>query len=112
MDVMWLVFFALLGACVGSFLNVVIWRVPRGESIVFPSSHCPACGRPIRWYDNVPLVSWLVLRGRCRACQAPISPRYLLIEAATAAMVAGLYVAYYMLAVRMGLIRFPPASME
>ena len=106
MDVMWLVFFALLGACVGSFLNVVIWRVPRGESIVFPSSHCPACGRPIRWYDNVPLISWLVLRGRCRACQAPISPRYLLIEAATAAMVVGLYVVYYMLDLRDGLGAF------
>ncbi|HDZ22770.1 hypothetical protein LCGC14_0452620 [marine sediment metagenome] len=106
MDVMWLVFFALLGACVGSFLNVVIWRLPRGESIVFPSSHCPACGRPIRWFDNVPLVSWLVLRGRCRACHAPISPRYLLIEAATAAMVVGLYVAYYMLDLRDGLGAF------
>lgn len=80
---------ALLGLLIGSFLNVVIWRVPRGESIVSPPSACPGCGHEIRWYDNVPLVSWLVLRGRCRDCRAPISPRYPLVELATAALFVG-----------------------
>ncbi len=70
-----------LGACVASFLNVVIWRVPRGESIVSPPSHCPKCGAAIRWRQNVPILSWLALRGRCASCKAPISPRYILVEA-------------------------------
>lgn len=69
-----------LGACVASFLNVVIWRVPRGESIVSPPSHCPKCGAAIRWYQNVPILSWLALRGRCANCRAPISPRYVFVE--------------------------------
>lgn len=69
-----------LGACVASFLNVVIWRVPRGESIVSPPSHCPRCGAAIRWWQNIPVVSWFALRGRCAACKAPISPRYVLVE--------------------------------
>ena len=68
------------GACVASFLNVVIWRVPRGESIVSPPSHCPKCGAAIRWYQNVPILSWLALRGKCANCKHPISPRYILIE--------------------------------
>ena len=80
MDIILLIFMIALGACVGSFLNVVIWRLPRGESIVFPPSHCPSCGKPIAWYDNIPLVSWFALRGHCRACNVAISPRYLLIE--------------------------------
>lgn len=74
----------LLGLLIGSFLNVVVWRVPRGESVVSPPSACPSCGRLIRRRDNVPVLSWLVLRGRCRDCSAPISPRYPLVEAATA----------------------------
>ena len=69
-----------LGACIASFLNVVIWRVPRGESIVSPPSHCPRCNAPIRWYQNIPILSWLALRGKCANCKAPISPRYILIE--------------------------------
>ena len=69
-----------LGACIASFLNVVIWRVPRGESIVSPPSHCPKCNAPIRWYQNIPILSWLALRGRCANCKAPIPPRYILIE--------------------------------
>ena len=69
-----------LGACVASFLNVVIWRVPRGESIVSPPSHCPKCNAPIRWWQNIPIVSWLALRGRCANCREPISPRYVLVE--------------------------------
>jgi leader peptidase (prepilin peptidase) / N-methyltransferase len=72
---------ALLGAAVGSFLNVVVARLPRGESLVRPGSRCPRCATPIRWYDNVPILSWLALRARCRACGAPISARYPLVEA-------------------------------
>jgi leader peptidase (prepilin peptidase) / N-methyltransferase len=72
----------LFGLVIGSFLNVLIHRLPRGESVVFPGSHCPACGAPIRAYDNVPVLSWLVLRGRCRACRAPIAGRYPAIELA------------------------------
>jgi len=75
----------VLGLLVGSFLNVVIYRLPRGQSLNRPRSHCPSCGTPIRPYDNVPVVSWLLLRGRCRSCAAPISPRYPLVEALTGA---------------------------
>jgi leader peptidase (prepilin peptidase)/N-methyltransferase len=74
----------LLGLAVGSFLNVVIWRVPRGESVVHPPSGCPQCGHAIRPVDNVPVASWLLLRGRCRDCGEPISRRYPAVEAATA----------------------------
>ncbi len=102
METLLLIFLFALGACVGSFLNVVIHRLPRGESIVFPGSHCPACGRAIRWYDNIPLLSWLVLRGRCRDCKASISPRYLAVEAATAVLVAGLFLWFYVLDLRSG----------
>jgi leader peptidase (prepilin peptidase) / N-methyltransferase len=76
-------FAAVFGALIGSFLNVVVWRVPRGESLVRPASHCPNCGHAIRGYDNVPLLSWLVLRGRCRDCRVPISVRYPLVELTT-----------------------------
>lgn len=69
-----------LGAVVGSFLNVLIARVPAGESVVHPRSRCPRCLRPIAWYDNLPVLSWLVLRGRCRGCREPISPRYPAVE--------------------------------
>jgi leader peptidase (prepilin peptidase) / N-methyltransferase len=74
----------LFGALIGSFLNVVAHRVPLGESLVSPGSRCPECGAPVKAYDNVPVVSWLLLRGRCRNCGAPISPRYPLVELATA----------------------------
>lgn len=77
---------ALLGAVVGSFLNVVIARVPAGESVVRPRSRCPRCRRPIAWYDNLPVVSWLALRGRCRGCALPISARYPLVELAGGAL--------------------------
>lgn len=81
-----LIFAALFGLAIGSFLNVVIWRLPRGESLSHPGSHCPKCGTPIKPYDNVPVLGWLVLRGRCRSCRAPISARYPLVEAATGAL--------------------------
>jgi leader peptidase (prepilin peptidase)/N-methyltransferase len=74
----------LMGLLIGSFLNVVVWRVPRGESVVSPPSSCPRCGRAIRPRDNVPVVGWLLLKGRCRDCGAPISGRYPLVEAGTA----------------------------
>lgn len=78
----------LLGLLVGSFLNVVVWRVPRGESVVRPPSACPGCKQPIAARDNVPVVSWVLLRGRCRGCKEPISPRYPLVEGATAVLFA------------------------
>jgi len=84
---------AVLGALLGSFLNVVIHRVPLGESLVTPGSHCPACDAPVRAYDNVPVLSWLVLRGRCRTCGAPISLRYPAVELLTAASFAAVVAA-------------------
>jgi leader peptidase (prepilin peptidase)/N-methyltransferase len=81
--------FALVGGLVvGSFLNVVAWRLPRGESLARPPSHCPGCDEPIKPWDNVPLLSWLALRGRCRNCKAPISLRYPLVELATGLLYA------------------------
>jgi leader peptidase (prepilin peptidase)/N-methyltransferase len=79
---------AVAGLLVGSFLNVVAYRLPRGESLVHPRSRCPGCGTPIAPYDNVPVLSWLLLRGRCRTCGTPISPRYPLVELATAVLYA------------------------
>ncbi len=82
----------LLGLAVGSFLNVVVYRVPRGGSLVRPASRCPSCGRPIRNRHNVPVLGWLLLRGRCADCDAPISLRYPLVELATAVVFAALAV--------------------
>jgi leader peptidase (prepilin peptidase)/N-methyltransferase len=77
---------ALFGAIIGSFLNVVIARLPEGRSLVRPGSQCPACGAPVAWYDNVPILSYAWLGARCRACRAWISPRYPAVEALTAAL--------------------------
>jgi len=82
-----------VGACVGSFLNVCIHRLPLRRSIIHPRSACPACGAGIAWHDNIPVVSWIVLRGRCRACRAPIALRYPLVEAATAVFFGLLFAA-------------------
>jgi leader peptidase (prepilin peptidase)/N-methyltransferase len=79
-------FIFTVGAAIGSFLNVCIWRIPREESIIRPSSHCPSCQQPSRVYDNIPFFSYLMLSGRCRKCGASISPRYPLVEGLTAAM--------------------------
>jgi leader peptidase (prepilin peptidase)/N-methyltransferase len=87
-------FAGVLGAIVGSFLNVVAYRLPRHESLVKPASHCPKCGTPVKPYDNVPILSWLLLRGHCRACSQPISPRYPLVEALTAALCVGAVLAH------------------
>jgi len=76
-------FSILFGAFIGSFLNVCIWRLPRGESIVTPRSHCPKCQKMIRWYDNIPILSYLALRGKCRYCKTPISLQYPLVETVT-----------------------------
>lgn len=82
-------FAGVLGAIFGSFLNVVTYRLPRHESLVTPASHCPNCGTPVKPYDNIPILSWLLLRGHCRSCAEPISPRYPLVEALTAALCVG-----------------------
>ena len=79
---------ALLGLAVGSFVNVLVWRVPRGESVVRPPSACPACGEPVRPRHNVPVLGWLLLRGRCHDCRAAISVRYPVVELATAGLFA------------------------
>lgn len=76
----YLVALALFGLVFGSFGNVVIWRLPRGESLSHPASHCPKCDSPIEWYDNIPVVSWVLLGAKCRSCSAPISPRYPIVE--------------------------------
>ena len=81
----------VFGAIVGSFLNVCILRIPAGESIVWPGSRCPGCKSPIAWYDNVPLFSWLVLRGRCRACATPIAFRYVVVELLSAIAAVAIY---------------------
>jgi len=83
-------FSGLLGLVVGSFLNVVIHRLPLGESLLRPGSHCPACAAPVRWYDNVPVLAWILLRGHCRDCAAPISPRYPAIELLCGALFAAI----------------------
>ena len=79
----------LFGLLVGSFLNVVIYRLPRGESLAKPASRCPGCGTPVKPYDNVPVISWVLLRGRCRNCGAAIGARYPIVEALTAAAFVG-----------------------
>lgn len=89
--------FVLLGACIGSFLNVVIYRLPLGKSLSDPPSHCPKCNHRIRWFDNVPVLGWLILQGKCRDCKEPISPRYPVVEAISAIVfgaIAGLLLQY------------------
>lgn len=89
-----LLYAGVLGLAVGSFLNVCVGRLPRGESLVRPRSRCPRCGQQIAWYDNIPVVSWLALRGRCRACREPISWVYPALELATAVIWIGLAALY------------------
>ena len=76
------VFWAAIGLCIGSYLNVVIYRVPLKMSTAYPPSHCPGCSSPIKWYDNIPILSYIILGGKCRNCGCRISPRYMLVEAA------------------------------
>jgi leader peptidase (prepilin peptidase)/N-methyltransferase len=82
---------AVFGAVFGSFLNVVIVRLPQGKSVAYPASHCPKCGESLRWWHNIPLLSWLFLRGRCAYCKEPISPVYPFVELATALIFAALF---------------------
>ena len=82
---------AAFGAVIGSFLNVCIYRIPKGRSIVWPGSACGSCGHMLAWYENIPVISYLVLRARCRACRAPISIRYPFVELLTAVMFAGAF---------------------
>ena len=84
MDLYYFIVFACfafaMGACIASFMNVCIWRIPRNESVVSPPSHCPNCNAPIRWYQNIPILSWCCLRGKCANCHKPISVRYPIVE--------------------------------
>ena len=93
MDLPYVVLAGIAGLLIGSFLNVVAHRLPRGESLVRPGSRCPGCGSPVKPYDNVPVLSWLLLRGRCRNCGEPISPQYPLVELATGLLWAGVVAA-------------------
>ncbi len=96
----WLIFLFAFGSCIGSFLNVVIYRLPRDKSIVTPPSSCPSCNKRIQFYDNIPLVSWLMLRARCRYCKAKISPRYFIVELSTAVMFVGVYALFFIVGLR------------
>ncbi len=87
-------FMVVLGLAVGSFLNVCIYRLPQKMSVNFPASHCPVCKRPLAWFENLPVVSRLVLRGRCRSCHAPISAQYAIVEALTSAVFLSGYFIY------------------
>lgn len=98
--VLWLIFTTIVGACVGSFLNVVIYRLPAGESLVRPPSHCPKCQHKLAWYDNVPVLGWLWLKGRCRYCANPISAQYPIIEAITGLLVGGWFYICYLTMLR------------
>jgi len=97
------VFTFAFGCCIGSFLNVVIYRLPREKSLVSPGSACPGCDKPIRFYDNIPLISWLVLRAKCRHCGTRISPRYFVVELLMGLVFLGLYLVYFHSAVRAGM---------
>lgn len=103
-----LVFIFSMGCCVGSFLNVVIYRLPREKSLVFPGSACPACGKSIRFYDNIPLISWLSLGAKCRHCKAPVSARYFVIELLTGSVFAGVFIAYF----QVGIIKDMPSLLS
>ena len=90
----WIFFFFWIfafSACIGSFLNVCIWRIPRGESLSKAASHCTVCGAKIRWYDNIPVASYLILRGRCRSCRTPYSSSYFFVELICALLVTALW---------------------
>ena len=106
-DWIWFVFIFVFGCCVGSFLNVVIYRLPRDESLIKPPSACPACGRGIRFYDNIPLVSWLLLGAKCRHCKAPISPRYFVIELLTGLVFVSLFFLFFRTDLCSGVGPFP-----
>ena len=101
-DWIWFAFIFAFGCCIGSFLNVVIYRLPRDKSLIIPPSACPECGKHIRFYDNIPLVSWLLLGAKCRYCKAPISPRYFIIELLAGLVFTGLFFLYFRTNLRPG----------
>jgi len=105
-DWIWFIFIFTFGCCIGSFLNVVIYRLPRDKSLITPGSSCPACGQRIHFYDNIPLLSWLVLGAKCRHCKSPISARYFIIELLTASVFLGLFILYFHTDLRAGLKPF------
>ena len=110
-------FAGLLGAIAGSFLNVVAYRLPRRQSLISPGSRCPQCLTPVKPYDNVPVVSFILLRGRCRSCSAPIPLRYPIVEALTAALCAGAVIAHHSaasiaLSVTLILLLVPAAAID
>ena len=90
-EILGFTFVFLFGAAIGSFLNVVIHRIPNEESVIFPNSACPHCHKPIKFYDNIPILSWVLLRGQCRNCQKPIAARYPAVEMLTALLFALVY---------------------
>jgi leader peptidase (prepilin peptidase) / N-methyltransferase len=96
LDITFIVFFFALGASIGSFLNVVVWRLPRNESLISPPSHCPKCNHKLAWYDNIPIFGWIALRGKCRYCGTGISARYPIIEAFTALLFVFYYVMFFL----------------
>ncbi len=102
----WFIFIFAFGCCIGSFLNVVIYRLPRDKSLVSPPSACPVCKRHIRFYDNVPLISWLLLGRKCRYCKIPISSRYFVIELLTGVVFLGLFVLYFYTDLIPGMVPF------
>ena len=102
----WIVFLFAIGCCMGSFLNVVIYRLPRDKSLVRPPSSCPSCGKHIQFYDNIPLFSWLFLCGKCRHCKARISPRYFVIELLTGLVFVGAFALYFHSGLRHGIPEF------
>ena len=89
------VLFAVLGLMIGSFLNVVVYRLPRGMNLAKPASHCTSCGHKLAWYDNIPVFSYLFLRGKCRYCGAAVSPRYILVETANCALWCAAALVFY-----------------
>jgi len=99
-DWIWFAFIFAFGCCIGSFLNVVVYRLPRDKSLVTPPSACPSCGKHIHFYDNIPLLSWLLLGRKCRYCKTPISSRYFAIELLTGVVFLGLFVLYFRTDVR------------
>lgn len=106
----WLIFVFVLGCCIGSFLNVVVYRMPRDLSLLTPGSFCPGCNSPIRFYDNIPLLSWLILGTRCRDCKTPISARYFIIELLTGILFATVFALYFVFSFRSGLERLLPGG--
>jgi len=105
-DWIWISIVFVVGCCVGSFLNVVVYRLPREKSLITPPSACPACGTHIRFYDNIPLISWLLLGRKCRQCKAPISPRYFIIELLTGLVFMSLFILYFHADLRAGCNKF------